>query len=173
MELPAGANRQPGNHYGAINPLGRVPALERPEGPALFDSRVICEYFASLSSKLPRLTDEAAWRDLRLQSLGDGICDAAVPHRWELARPQEQRSSEQMAFWALSVSQALDMLEQNRDEMCDPATPTIGNVAVACALGYLDFRFAHTPWRGKHPRLAGWFEQISGRASLRTTLPEG
>jgi glutathione S-transferase len=155
----------------AQNPLGKIPTLERDAGPALYDSRVICRYLddragAGLYPAPPRL-----WETLTLEATADGIMDAAVLMRYETgARPAERQSEEWLeAQWG-KVSRALDVLETRwMSHLAGPLD--IGQIGVACALGYLDFRHAGRDWRGSHPALAAWYARMLERPSLAETTP--
>ena len=149
------------------NPLGKVPSLSTGDDGIIYDSSVICEYLASL--KHPNeLFPEAGpqrWRALRLQALGDGMMDAAVECFAERNfRPPEQQSDPWIERMKASVTRALDYLER----VCDSelADLTIGAIAVASALGYLDLRFAEDRWRAGRPELSRWFEAFSRRPSF-------
>ncbi|MHA1567864.1 MAG: glutathione S-transferase N-terminal domain-containing protein [Alphaproteobacteria bacterium] len=157
----------------ADNPLSKVPTLVTDDGLVLYDSRVICEYLDSLHPP-PHLFPEpgpARWSTLRLQALGDGIMDAAVLRFLERKRPPEQRSPDWDLSQELAVSRALDWLETQVANWSPNIT--IGKITVACALGYLDFRFGDEPWRDEHPALASWFSGFAARASMQQTLPQG
>ena len=162
---------EPNREYGKANPLMKVPALETDDGQVLFDSAVICEYLDGIGDK-PRLfpADGAArWRALRLHAVADGILDAAILVRYETAvRPQELRWDAWIQGQLLKVDQALDFLERNLGEL---ERFDIGSVGAGCALGYLDFRYADRPWRGRHRKLAAWYERIASRPSFAGTVP--
>lgn len=153
-----------------VNPLGRVPALVQDNGVALYDSPVICEYLDSLHDgpKLFPLSGEARWLALRDQALGDGIMDAAVPSRDELLRPEPQRSHVWLEIYHGMMMRALNSLEREVNTLSEV---TIGTIAIACALGYLDFRFPDDRWRESRPGLANWFLNFSQRPSLAQTVP--
>jgi len=154
------------------NPLGKVPALIMDDGTALYDSRVICEYLDSLHAgrKLFPAAGAARWTALRQQAQGDGLLDAAVLARYETAlRPEALRWTEWFAGQKAKVTGVLDVLERDADALAGDLT--IGGITVACALGYLDFRFADDAWRTGRPRLAAWFAAISARESLGATAP--
>jgi glutathione S-transferase len=104
---------------------------------------------------------------MRLQAVGDGLADTAVARRMETLRPASEQSPSQLDRWATKVRGTLDWLEQQGDEIA--ADLTIGQVAVACALGYLDFRFGQEDFRPQHPRLAAWYAAFSGRPSMQAT----
>lgn len=163
----------PGTDLVAQNPLSKVPALVTEEGLTLFDSPVICEYLDSRHDgpKLFPAAGEARWRALRLQALGDGICDAAILRRLESQRSAEQQSAAWIDRQRAAVARALDLLEGEAATLEGP--PTIGSLTVACALGYLDLRFAGEDWRAGRPALAAWYATVSQRPSLRDTVPPG
>jgi glutathione S-transferase len=143
------------------NPLGKIPALVLDDGSALYDSRVIVDYLDWLAGggRAIPLDPKARFEALRLQALGDGICDAALLIRYELAnRPPELRHAETIAWQQSKIDRALAALEA-----APPAGELhVGAVAVACALGYLDLRFEGA-WRPGHPRLAAWLDDFSRR----------
>jgi glutathione S-transferase len=154
----------------ADNPLGKIPALLTREGMVLYDSPVICEYLDSLAggNRLFPAPGSARWTALRRQALADGIMDAAVLTRYEQTlRPQELRWREWADGQLLKIRTALDALErENLESVFD-----IGTISIACALGYLDLRFAGEGWRTNRPRLAAWLAGISERPSLTATAP--
>lgn len=156
-------------HLLADNPLSKVPCLVPDDGPALCDSPVICEYLDSVGDAPPLFPPAGPerWRAQRLHALGDGILDAAVLRRMESQRPQEAARDAVMERQKAAVMRALDVLERDPP----PSKLDIGGVAVACALGYLDFRFADEPWRATHPRLAGWYDTVKGEPALARTVP--
>ena len=153
------------------NPLGKVPALTTESGDVLFDSPVICEFLDSLGST-PKLFPEGGserWKALRLQALGDGILDAAIGRLLEGRRAPELQSSAVSDRFAAAVERALDTLEGQVDDLTNGFQ--IGQVTVACALEYLDFRFASDDWRASRPKLTAWHESVSSRPSLQQTVP--
>lgn len=155
--------------FGAVNPMHRIPALGLDDGEILFDSRVICEYLAS--ERRPTLLASAGverWKTLRLQALGDGIMDAAVPWFGELSRPPEQQSPARLSRYERCVVQSVHALEQRVAELDGV---NLGTLSVACALGYLHFRFQALDWRRGQLRLAKWARDFSARPSIALTLP--
>lgn len=150
------------------NPLGKIPTLVTDDGVALFDSPVICEYLDALAggNRIFPPIGAARWTALRRQALADGIMDAAVLTRYEEAvRPKELRWQNWVDAQFLKIRTALDGLE--RDNLED--TFDIGTISIACALSYLDLRFASEGWRTSRPRLAAWAAAISERPSLAAT----
>jgi len=153
----------------ADNPLSKVPCLVTDDGLSLFGSQLICEYLDSLGDELPLFPGHGAarWRALKLQSLGDGILDAAVPCRGEQGKPKEGARDAQIARFKAAIKRAVGVLES------DPPHRhvDIGSVTVACALGYLDFRFASDSWRSDHPKLASWYKAFMTNKGLAETAP--
>jgi glutathione S-transferase len=152
------------------NPLGKIPALITDDGTVLYDSPVICEYLDALAggNRIFPAAGPARWTALRRQALADGIMDAAVLTRYEQAiRPKELRWEAWVEGQLLKVRTALDALEhENLEGAFD-----IGTISIACALGYLDLRFASEGWRTSRPRLAAWLASVSQRPSLAVTIP--
>jgi glutathione S-transferase len=153
----------------AANPLSKVPCLVTEDGLALFDSPVICEYLDSVGVAAPLFPPAggARLRALKYQAMADGILDAAILRRMEAQRPAEDARSAAMARQKDVVARTLAALE------ADPPhrTVDIGSIGVACALGYLDFRFAHEPWRPNCPRLATWFAEFAQEPCIAETPP--
>jgi glutathione S-transferase len=167
--VPTDANASSAE-FVAINPLSKVPALVTEDGVALFDSPVICEYLDSVGDALPMFPTHGAarWRALKLQAMGDGILDASVPRRAELQKPQDEGRVAWIARQKAAVDRTLDALE------ADPPhrTVDIGSITIACALGYLDFRYATQPWRPTHPKLAAWYEAFAQNPGIAKTVPK-
>ncbi len=152
------------------NPLGKVPALELEDGTVLFDSPVICEYLDSLHGGAKLHPDGAArWPALRLAAIADGICDAAINRLLDTRRPEPQQSEGWQQRQKAAMARACDLLEAEAESLEGPLT--IGQIAVACALGYLDLRWDADQWRQGRPKLAAWFERISQRPSIADTTP--
>lgn len=156
----------------AANPLGKIPCLELDDSTTLYDSRVICEYLDLLHDgpKLFPVEPKARFEALRLQALADGILDTAVGLRYEtFLRPQALRWPEWIAAQKAKITRSLDRLEgecAGFGERID-----IGTLALACALGYLDFRFAEDRWRDGRPNLTAWYARMAARPSMIATVP--
>jgi glutathione S-transferase len=156
-----------------VNPLSKVPSLLTDDGVVLYDSPVICEYLDSLGDapKLFPPAGPARWTALRRQALGDGILDASQPRRRELALPQDQGRTDYLALQRGKVARAVDALEAEADRL--GALTSIGEITIGCALGYLDFRFPHEPWRPGHPKLTAWYARVLALPPLAGTMPVG
>ncbi len=161
IEVVAAGTGDPADSLRRQNPLGKIPTLVLEDGSSLYDSRVIAEYLDHLAGggKLIPADPARRFAALRLQALGDGINDAALLIRYETAtRLPELRDQDAIDLQQGKIDRALAAL--------DAAPPTgpadIGQIAVACALGYLDLRFAGV-WRAAHPRLADWLADFAAR----------
>lgn len=154
-----------------VNPLSKVPSLVTPEGQSLYDSPVICEYLDSVGTApgLFPAPGPARWNALRQQALGDGIMDATQPRRRELALPLDEGRQAYIAQQQLKVTRALDALEAEADSL--GMLTTIGEITIACALGYLDFRYANEPWRPGHLKLEAWYAKVVALPPMARTMP--
>jgi glutathione S-transferase len=163
----------PGSMPLGANPLGKIPALERPEGCTLYDSRVITRYLADLATEGPALYPEGArlWEVLTLEATADGILDAAILMRYETAlRAEAMQSTDWIEGQWGKVTRSLDALEARW--MAHLAGPLcMGQIATGCALGYLDFRHGARNWREGRPALAAWYEAFSQTPSMQETVP--
>lgn len=145
------------------NPLGKIPALVLEDGSVLFDSPVILEYLDALAGGgkiLPR-EGKPRWDTLRLHAVADGIMDAALLQVYEKRfRPEEHWVAKWTDYQAEKVTRAMDVLEAAPPAL--PATPDIGHIGLACALGYLDLRF-EGKWRAKYPKLVAWLDDFAAK----------
>ncbi len=156
-----------------VNPLSKVPTLILADGTALYDSPVICEYLDSVGNgpKLFPAAGPARWKALQQAALGDGILDATQPRRREIALPQDEGRKSYIALQQGKVTAALAVLEAEADSL--GMLTTIGEITIACALGYLDFRYANEPWRPGHPKLEAWYAKVSAMPAMTRTAPPG
>ena len=160
----------PSEAVNATNPLGKIPALEIDGGLALYDSMVIAEYLDSLAGpKLFPASGPARWTALRRAAAADGMADALILVRYErLLRPPEQQFD---AWVDGQMQKALRTLTALEAEAGSLDGAGIGEIAIGCTLGYLDFRFDDLGWRDSHPRLADFYEGFAARKSMQATLP--
>jgi glutathione S-transferase len=145
------------------NPLGKVPALIVDDGTVYYDSRVILEYLDHLAGGGRIIPREAVARfaALRLQALCDGICDASLLQIYEdRYRPADKRVQSWLDRQAEKVARGLAALEAAPPKL-DPV-PDVGQIALACALGYRDLRFGGS-WRKDHPRLLAWHDKFAAQ----------
>ena len=160
------------------NPLGKVPCLLMEGGESLFDSRVIVEYLDTLSpvgKLIPPVGRERAevktW-----EALADGLLDAAIAARLEATwagRTSEQRSQAWIDRHMDKINAALKAMSKGLGDkpFCAGIYLTLADICVGCALGYLDFRFAHINWRAEHPNLHKLHDKLVLRHSFIDTQP--
>jgi glutathione S-transferase len=155
-----------------VNPVGKIPTLELPDGTAVYDSPVIIEYLDTLHDG-PKLYP-AAWPErltaLRRHALGQGMLDNALPLLSEGFRPHERQSEPHKDLWRAKLVSCVDALEVEAEALAS-STFSIGHLAIGVALGYLDFRFAALSWRDGHPRLAAWHETFNARPAVQANMP--
>jgi glutathione S-transferase len=149
-----------------INPLGKIPVLILEDGSAIYDSRVILDYLderAGGGKIVPRHGPQRL-AALRLQALCDGILDASILTVYESRfRKPEMHEAKWLDLQAGKVSRALAVLEAAPPLLdAGQALPDVGQITLACALGYRDFRFGGS-WRSEHPRLVAWLDSFAAR----------
>lgn len=157
----------------AHNPLAKVPTLILEDGHALYDSRVICEYLASRGDA-PNIfpaSGPARWTALSRQALGDGLLDAALLARYErTARPEEVQWPTWREAQLTKVHACLDSINTIAADL-GVDEPTIGEITIGCALGYLDFRFPELEWRSQYRNAAHWHEVFQMLPVMQATRP--
>jgi len=156
----------PNDSLRKTNPLGKIPVLIIEDGSAVYDSRVILEYLDDRAGggKIVPRDSKARLAALRLQALADGILDASILTVYEgRYRKAEMHEPKWLELQAGKVSRALAVLEAAPPPI-DPV-PNVGQIALACALGYRDFRFGDG-WRGEHPRLVAWLDNFAARVPV-------
>jgi glutathione S-transferase len=160
------------------NPLGKVPCLVMEGGEAVFDSRVIVEYLDTLSpvGKLIPPTGRERIEVRTWEALSDGLLDASLAARMEAVwtgRTPEQRSQAWIDRNLSRVSSALVAMSQGLGDKpyCAGNHFTLADIAVGCALGYLDFRFPQIDWRTAHPNLGKLYDKLSARQSFIDSAP--
>ncbi|VVO02505.1 glutathione S-transferase [Pseudomonas fluorescens] len=155
------------------NPLGKIPALRLADGNVLHDSRVILDYLdhQHVGNPLIPRDGSARWRRLTLASMADGILDASVLVRYEVAlRAPEKHWDEWLEAQREKIRRALAVFEA--DAIAELTCHfDVAAISVACALGYLDFRHPDLKWRKANPKLADWYAEVSQRPSMLETQP--
>jgi glutathione S-transferase len=154
------------------NPLGKVPTLVLDDGTALIESPLICDWLEAQGNGtlIPR-DAKARVAALQLQALGDGVGEAANCVQRERNRIGAQHSDQVEARWKAKFDRTLDLLEREFDRRMSAPT-NIGHVALACALGWVDFRMENMDWKAGRPKLATWYAEINKRPSLAATAPK-
>jgi glutathione S-transferase len=154
-----------------VNPLGKIPALQLDDGSILIDSPVICEYLNHVGGGkfFPGMSiwrnTTGRWKALGLQALGDGLADAAVA--WVIAGRQTPVPDDFRTRQMEAITATLDVLERSKFA----TDPTIGEIAVACSLGYLEFRMPDLDWKATRPKLSGWYARMCEYPSMKATVP--
>ena len=160
------------------NPLGKVPCLVMEGGEAVFDSRVIVEYVDTLSP-VGRLIPQSGRERVEVrtwEALADGLLDASILARLEQTWPG-RADGERSGAWVdrqmTKVHATLKAMGQGLGEkaFCSGIHFSLSDIAVGCALGYLDYRFPHIDWRGEHPNLARLHEKLIARQSFVESAP--
>lgn len=172
QEVVLGAPDSPVKQH---NPLGKIPALILDDGDNLYDSRVIVEYldFHTPVARLIPQDHNARISVRRWEALADGICDAAVAAMLEGRRPPEQQSQANIDKQLGKVLLGLEVLNLDiyKKKWCVNETFGLADIALGCALGYLDLRFKSLNWQDKFPNLAKHYSLLVKRPSFKQTMP--
>lgn len=159
-----------------FNPLGKIPTLLLDDGEVLFDSPVICHYLDSLSASMPLIPEDKRWNVLRWEALADGMTDSLYNLVMERRRPVEEQSPGWIAHWAGDVQRCLQEAERCLVELDDDVT--LAHLALAAAVGYVDFRASELLYENECPQVAlcpellAWYESFKTRPSMLATRPE-
>ncbi|MFP4519864.1 MAG: glutathione S-transferase [Oceanicaulis sp.] len=154
----------------AVNPLGKVPALERERKPALMDSPLICEFIDTLTEEnwIPR-RGESRILVMRQQALADGLIDLTIGRRIEIMRDEALRWDYWAGRWEAGIKRTLDQLDADRSQF--ERSVDLGALSVAVALCYLDLRYAELDWRAHYPELDAFAKRWCERGSFKLTAP--
>ncbi len=154
----------------AANPLGKIPALVRPDGPAIYDSRVITRYLDARAGGA-FYPETRIWEVLTLEATADAIMDAAILMTYEnRLRPPEHRSEDWIeAQWSKIAHAVRAVNDRWMSHLAGPVD--MGHIAIGCALGYLDFRHDARGWRKGCDALDDWFTVFAERDSMQATAP--
>ncbi|NSX02412.1 glutathione S-transferase family protein [Cupriavidus gilardii] len=166
----------PDTEIGQFNPLGKVPCLVMEDGGAVFDSRVIVEYVDTLTP-VSRMIPQGSRERLEVrcwEALADGLLDAALLARLEHTQREPAERSERWVRRQLGkIESALVAMANGLADRswCAGNHYSLADVAVGCALSYLDFRFPDIAWRERHPNLVAFHDKVSKRQSFIDTEP--
>lgn len=154
----------------AANPLGKIPALTRDNGPTIYDSNVVCRFLNDRAGAEFYPTTRL-WETLTLEATGDGIMEAAVGIVYEKRlRPEELWWPEWFDAQWVKITRSLDAIERQwMSHLYGPLD--MGQISVACALGYLDLRHGDRDWRAGRDGLATWYKSFAERPSMVATAP--
>jgi len=171
LATAGGTPLAPANELLAKNPLTKVPALERPDGPTLFDSRVICAYLDDRAKAGLYPAGAARWDTLTLEALADGILDAALLMTYEARlRPEDKQMPEWSdGQWAKIDRACAALTTRWMSHLAGPLD--MGQIAVGCALGYVDLRHDARGWRQGNDALGAWFAAFDSRDAMAVTRP--
>jgi glutathione S-transferase len=153
-----------------LSPIGKVPVLETDHGHGIYDSRVIIEYLCHVAGNHDLIPQDGVrrFRVLTLQALAQGLADAAVAYRYEVAaRPQGLQWEDWMKRAMARINAAIDEMENNWQDTL--AGVNAGSIAAAVTLSYIDFRLGDLGWRATRPKLAAWHATFSQRDSMVKT----
>ncbi|MBX9965660.1 MAG: glutathione S-transferase N-terminal domain-containing protein [Burkholderiales bacterium] len=168
---------EPGTRVPEFNPIGKVPVLVMDDGTTIFDSRVIVEYLDGVSP-VTRLIPETSRQRIqvrRWEALADGLLDAAVLTVNEGRRPKPKQSMEWIERQMGKVDSVLRHAAAELEDRpwCYDEGFSLADIALGCALGYLDFRFPAIPWRTAYPNLERHAEKLFKRPSFEASVPVG
>jgi len=161
------------------NPLVKLPSLTTDDGLVIYDSPVICDYLDTLhpGARIIPPSGQPRFVALRQQALADGMLDAALLGRYETLRPAslqwpDWRDGQMRKLRGALAALELECETETLARAAAGEAPTIGQIAIGCALGYLDFRYASEAWRSRHRRLAAWYDHFAQRHSMQLTVPK-
>jgi glutathione S-transferase len=162
----------------AINPLRKVPALILDDGnTVLVDSTVICEFLDALAGggRLIPASGPDRWRVLSQHAVAQGMCEAVILVRYETwLRPQSKRWPDWLDDQWDKIWSGLAWFERDAGRILPKEAETIdlSQLALACCLGYVEFRYPETNWSARFPQAAAWYQEVTSRPSLATTRPQ-
>jgi glutathione S-transferase len=151
-----------------LNPIGKIPVLETDHHHSIYDSRVIIEYLAHVAGDRTLIPDDGVkrFRALTLLALAQGMGDAAVALRYEVAqRPEEKRWPEWIARTIQRIEAGLSDIEKNWQDQLSQVN--VATMALACVLSYIDFRHGNLKWREGKPKTATWHDSFTQRPSMK------
>ena len=171
--VPAGGTPvDPGTMPRDLNPLGKIPALALDNGQPIYDSRVICRYLDDRANADLYGKGDLTWQMQTLEATADGILDAAILMVYEArVRPEDKQYAEWTEGQWRKINTALDALEASWMDILTSDGMNIGQIAVGCAMGYLDLRSPDRNWREGRPKLAAWEAEFAKRDSMLATVP--
>jgi len=157
----------------AANPLGKVPAL-LVNDQVVINSAVICQFLQRRANNNVDL-HQPPYMDLdtteRVHTLADGIAEAAFMTVMEKQRPVEHQSELWLGRWSQAIARSLKMIESGDIKLLKNTPESIAEIALASALGYIDFRLPENGWRNENPVIADWYQEIMRDPELQETAP--
>jgi glutathione S-transferase len=153
----------------ALNPLRQIPTLQTESGEVLYDSRVICRWFDSISDSATLIPADRQWEVERRWALAIGIMEAGLGRRMEIVRADGEKSPGHITKLEVRIDRAIDRLEAEAPALRDGGL-RMDAIAAAVALEYTDFRYTRD-WRARCPGLDTWLAVFGTRPSLQATRP--
>ena len=155
-----------------VNPLAKIPALERPDGCTLYDSRVICQFLDDRAKAGLYPQGQRRWEVLTLEATGHGLTEAVLAMTYESRRPEDRQFPDFVdAQWTKAARACAALEARWLGHLSGPLDA--GQIAVACGLGYIDFRQGDRDWRSANPGLDEWYARFAQRSSMQETMPAG
>lgn len=166
-----------GNQVSVHNPLGKVPVLVLDDDSSVYDSRVIAEYLDTMApnNRLIPASGRERIAVKRWEALADGVLDAAVTAFLESRRPDGEKSPSWIERQRVKILQALGVMAQDLGDQawCHGNGFSLADIAVGCALGYLNFRLGDIRWGDEHPNLGRLYDKLMQRPAFAETVPQG
>ncbi len=155
----------------SLNPFSRVPALVLNNGVAFYDSRLIADYIETNMQGPKMVPDSGAgrWFVLQAQAHGDTLIDVGIRALLERRRPVDKQMKEKIMRDEVAVARGIGGAAKLVKAM--EAQINLGHIALACALGFVDYRLPHLKWRERHPTLSAWYQDMRLRPSMQATAP--
>ena len=157
-----------------FNPLGKVPTLVLDDGTGLYDSSVITDYLDKKTPVAQLIPEQGRVQVKRWEALADGICDAAVAVVLELRRTAGAQDAALIQRQKLKIERGIQALSKDLDEekWCVTNSFSLADIAVGCALSYVNLRLPEFDWKGQYPNLAALYEQLLQRKAFQETQPQ-
>ncbi len=155
-----------------INPLCRVPAMVLSNGVIFYESKLIVEYIES-TMQGPKFVPEsgaARWFALQAQAHADNLIDIGIRAFLERQRPADKQIKHNIMRDEMTVVRGIAAAAKIVNALDDQVN--IGHIAIACALGFIDFRLPHIKWREQTPELSAWYQEMRLRPSMQATVPK-
>ena len=163
---------EPNPDLAKLNPIAKIPTLVTDDGLAVFDSRVICRYLDDVAGAGLYGSGADHWAILARESMAEGIIDAALLIVYEgRVRAEDMRSESWVEAQTGKIRRAIAAANARVAEFAGDKV-TADQIALAAALGYVDFRLGHLGWRDGNADLAAWLEAFSARPSYAATKPQ-
>jgi glutathione S-transferase len=159
----------------SASPLGKIPALIRDDGRALYDSAVIVDYLEGLhpAPSLVPSDFEGRIEVKRWEALADGVMDAivAISHDYILSDVPDGGLAWSNANQRRKIDLGLGVIAKDLGarEFCHGAALGLADIASGVALGYMNKELPAIDWRAAHPNLARLHARLAARPSFLAT----